>query len=96
LAVRENPHLEVVQLLLASEASAASVKNHNESLPLHEAIEIVKPEATEVLFTLLSAYSRAASAPNAKGWLPLHLAVHRMKPCFRLINMLLDIFPEGT
>eukprot|EP01041_Mallomonas_annulata_P000933 gene933-1809_t len=93
---RAIPNLKVVRMLISAEPVAASIRNHLESLPLHDFLEVAEPEAEEALLAVLDAHTMAASQTNAKGWLPLHLAAHRPRPCISLIKRLLKLYPEGS
>jgi len=93
---RENPSLEILRLLIAAEPSLPSLKNHLDSLPLHDALEVADMKCADALLYLLNACPAAASTPSGKGLLPLHLLAMRPRPSLELARQLLEICPESV
>ena len=82
--------MDTLQMLVREHPAALSISNHNDSLPLHCALEVSGPETTDALKLLLAVAPLTAKQQDGRGllplhshtgaWLPLHCAVCRPNP----------------
>ena len=88
--------MDTLQMLVREHPAALSISNHNDSLPLHCALEVSGPETTDALKLLLAVAPLTAKQQDGRGLLPLHLAVLRPKVSIELVQLLLQLHPEGA
>jgi ankyrin repeat protein len=87
--------LGVLEALLRTDPTTASLKNNSGNLPLHLAV-MNQRALVKVVEALLSAYPLASSEKNNEGDLPLHIAVKSKTQDSEVVKALIRANPNDA
>lgn len=92
MILRENPPLDIVEILLKTAPETLRMKDEHGWLPIH--LACFKGASLEVVNLLIEAYPDSAKVRDDAGWLPIHDAC-----CYasslEVVNLLIQAFPES-